>query len=199
MQDREPYETTVRTGSPSLVPEDNLIRRNFFMGGWGGSHVLDHDDGSSHYQDTFNFMTRGGCKSNFGSHKNCSFNVVLGGDVGEGGRPCHLNTHQYWTHNTYVDIDDLSDSPSIPLTTSCLCNLTTIRDQLWQTANNEWSTLSGNATFVCQAEMGCHGTSCLKFDLRAFQALGMESGSTITRAPSAAEAVRRGVALLRPP
>lgn len=100
-QDREPYETTVRTGLPSLVPGDNIIHRNFFMGGFGGDHVLDHDDGSSYYEDTFNFMTRGGCKSNFGSFKNCSYNVVLGGDIGEGGLPCKLNTHQYAFHNPH--------------------------------------------------------------------------------------------------
>ena len=100
--DREPYETIYRDGTPSLIAADTLISRNLILGGWGGQHTLDHDDGSTRYQDTYNFLTKGGCKSNWGAHKNCSQNVVLGGDLGEGGSPCKLNTHQCLLRFTLV-------------------------------------------------------------------------------------------------
>lgn len=72
-----------------------------------------------------------------------------------------------------------------------------IHDQLWQTRDNQWLTLSGNASFIC--DEGKTGGTKREFTLAEFQEAGMEAGSSVGKAPTPAEAVRLGVALLRLP
>merc|ERR1712046_88463 len=72
--DRQPYITTVRTGKPSLVPENRYIHHNFIVSNYHGFKGIDNDDGSSWYQMSYNFMVYGWMhKSNFGGHSKASF------------------------------------------------------------------------------------------------------------------------------
>ena len=56
---RLPFVTTVRDGSPSMVPAWNSNLRNMMMMTNFGFMSLDHDDGSSHWNDSYNFLVGG--------------------------------------------------------------------------------------------------------------------------------------------
>jgi len=72
--------TNFPNGSDSggLKPLPDEISRNFLVAGGGAnSGAADHDDGSSFYEDTSNFMVYGGHKSNFFGHsKRSSANIM---------------------------------------------------------------------------------------------------------------------------
>ena len=68
--------------------------------------VNSHDDGSSYYNDTSNFLVYGGCKNYKGDHKFCGpDNVILfpGIDArSSGGRSCQTNDNAGFASNYYV-------------------------------------------------------------------------------------------------
>jgi len=75
--DRQPYLTSVRTGRPSLVPENRYINRNFIVSNYHGFKGVDNDDGSSWYQISYNFMVFGWMhKSNFDGHSKATFGNI---------------------------------------------------------------------------------------------------------------------------
>ena len=47
------------------------------VAGYNGVWALDHDDGSSYYNDTQNLLVFGGCKNYKGDHKICGPNNVI--------------------------------------------------------------------------------------------------------------------------
>ena len=75
--DRVPYWTKRANGSTEVTPLVNRIFSNLIINGYGGVWTLDHDDGSSYYNDTSNFLVYGGCKNYKGDHKNCGPNNVI--------------------------------------------------------------------------------------------------------------------------
>ena len=75
--DRVPYWTKRANGSTEVTPLVNRIFSNLIINGYGGVWTLDHDDGSSYYDDTSNFLVYGGCKNYKGDHKNCGPNNVI--------------------------------------------------------------------------------------------------------------------------
>jgi len=56
---RLPFVTTVRDGSPSTQPAWNSNLRNFMFHTNFGFMSLDHDDGSSYWNDSYNFLVGG--------------------------------------------------------------------------------------------------------------------------------------------
>merc|ERR1712048_1484228 len=72
--DRLPYLTTVRDGTPSLVPADRHIYGNFIVSNYDGGKGVDNDDGSSYYQIYRNFMVGGWMhKTNWGGRFKASY------------------------------------------------------------------------------------------------------------------------------
>lgn len=68
---RLPFLTTVRNGTPSLVPAERLIRANLLMLNYGGNWALNHDDGSAWYHNDRNVILYSGAKHStfrFGAH-----------------------------------------------------------------------------------------------------------------------------------
>ena len=61
--DRVPYMTRHTDGRLRTVPMRTSVRRNFIVNGYNGVWALDHDDGSSYYNDTSNVLVYGGCKN----------------------------------------------------------------------------------------------------------------------------------------
>jgi hypothetical protein len=47
--DRTPYLTTIRTGTPSLLPAYNNVTENLFISNYNSFDGIDNDDGSSYY------------------------------------------------------------------------------------------------------------------------------------------------------
>lgn len=87
--DRQPFLTEVRNGTPSLVPQWNLIHKNFMICNYGSNLCIDNDDGSAYYkvrlllhisliltQNYHNFHIYGGHKSDFGGHSKLTYNTL---------------------------------------------------------------------------------------------------------------------------
>ena len=71
------------------------VRQNFIVNGYNGVWSLDHDDGSSYYNDSSNFLIYGGCKNYKGDHKICGpDNVIIHPGIdsrSSGGQCCMLS------------------------------------------------------------------------------------------------------------
>jgi len=70
--DRQPFLTTVRDGSPSMIMAWRHIHHNFFIDNYSPQEDVDNDDGSAYYQTHDNFLVYGGqgMKNDFGGHDN---------------------------------------------------------------------------------------------------------------------------------
>jgi len=70
--DRVPYITTLRNGTPSIIPAWRNITRNFVISTYASQEAIDNDDGSSYYSTHDNFFVYAarGLKSDFGGHDN---------------------------------------------------------------------------------------------------------------------------------
>jgi hypothetical protein len=71
--DRLPYFTTIRTGSPSTIPQTNVASGNFIVANYAADGgCLDNDDGSAYYDIHHNFCVFGGHKSDFDGNSKVS-------------------------------------------------------------------------------------------------------------------------------
>ena len=76
--DRLPYLTKVKDGvTPSLTPAQSNMTRNFFICNYHSIYPIDHDDGSSYYYDTYNYLVYGGYKNNLGNNKVVKYNTYI--------------------------------------------------------------------------------------------------------------------------
>ena len=90
--DRQPYITTSRHGSPSVLPLNRTIAYNFILGTYNSQETVDNDDGSSYYDTHHNVLAfaDNGLKSNFGGHNNVHReNLYLMVGSCFYGNPCH--------------------------------------------------------------------------------------------------------------
>merc|ERR1712107_444726 len=54
------------------------VTGNLILNSYGGSHNIDHDDGSEYYNASANVVAFAqACKGNFGSHRLCNNNLIL--------------------------------------------------------------------------------------------------------------------------
>jgi hypothetical protein len=76
--DRQPYLTTIRTGSPSMQMAWRNIHHNFLLDNYSPQEGVDNDDGSEYYDTHDNFMIYGiqGLKADFGGHDNHHTNNI---------------------------------------------------------------------------------------------------------------------------
>ena len=78
--DRTPmlHNTSDSYGAPSWSPGVSTVARNLLVNSYGAGHGIDHDDGSMVWQDVHNVIAYShACKGNFGSNRNCSYNMVI--------------------------------------------------------------------------------------------------------------------------
>lgn len=70
--DRVPYITTLRNGTPSIIPALREITKNFIISVYASQEAIDTDDGSAYYNthDNFFIYAANGLKSDFGGHDN---------------------------------------------------------------------------------------------------------------------------------
>ena len=82
--DRQPYLTGVKNGTPSLMPAQSNLTRNFFINNYHSTWPIDHDDGSCYYYDTYNYLVYGGYKNYLGHSKIVKYNYYIypDGDTG---------------------------------------------------------------------------------------------------------------------
>ena len=65
--DRVPYLTKVLDPNhASLLPMENFVSKCLIIGNYNSQWPIDHDDGSSYWADSYNFVTYGGFKNYLG-------------------------------------------------------------------------------------------------------------------------------------
>ena len=75
--DRQAFLTELNTGTPSLIPLQNNVTRNFLLDGYSASFPIDHDDGSAYYFDSENLIVYGGYKNFLGHSKVSTNNLYI--------------------------------------------------------------------------------------------------------------------------
>ena len=76
--DRVPYLTKVLDPShASLQPMENSVSKCLIMSNYNSVWPIDHDDGSSYWADSYNFLAYGGFKNLFGHSKKALENVYV--------------------------------------------------------------------------------------------------------------------------
>ena len=74
--DRVPYTTTVLDQKKAmLLPMENFVSKCLVMSNYFSVWPIDHDDGSSYWADSYNFLTYGGWKNYLGHSKKALNNV----------------------------------------------------------------------------------------------------------------------------
>ena len=197
--DRQPYLTKLGSSNerPSLTPAETNITNNFFIGNYHSAWPIDHDDGSSYYINTYNFLVYGGHKNHLGHSKTASNNMYIYPDAVHSydlasffSKPYCLTSngaivpdppYEAWTNNTCV----ISNSNVYTINQ---CDPSHLKVIVPFTANNNFYTASGKVFMQCGEKNN--------YTLAQFQALGYDVGSTVSMLPSNMEIISWGKQLL---
>ena len=179
--DRTPYLTKVRYGSiPSLTPAQTNITRNFLIGNYYSRWPLDHDDGSSYYYDTYNYLVYGGSKNYWGHNKVAENNAYIYPDaitsenISNADPYCALTYTptrgefpsgwgEVWSNNTCI-----IGNPNIYLFQNCYPD--DLKDLVPETAYNKFYAPNKYIYILCGGK---------KLSLHEYQKLGYDIGSTV--------------------
>lgn len=181
--DRVPYVTKRNDGTYSNTPIPHTIKNNFIINGYNGVWALDHDDGSSYYNDSSNFLVYGGCKNYKGDHKHCGpDNVIIYPGIdsrASGSRSCQTNDNAGFSYQVYQD-------------NTCV------------QYDGEFYTFSGNSLDPAQVPFTANNSFYSrkavfsynngKAGLKDLQKVGLDLGSTVSDLPTVAEMVAWGKA-----
>ena len=90
------YITTIRTGSPSIVPAMRHLHHNFIIGTYNSQEAIDNDDGSARYLTEHNVLAfaQYGMKSDFGgwqNHHHANIYPYVCSCYGEGANDTYTN------------------------------------------------------------------------------------------------------------
>ena len=189
--DRVPYITTLRNGTPSIVPADRRIHHNFVIANYNSEGAIDTDDGSAYYQTHDNFFALGanGLKSDFGGHDNRHTRNIYAYVSVCFGAPMPFRYFQglndAFFNNTCVAIGD-GILPSVGVYSSDCNGKGGFLDQSWNVSRNRVMTQSGDAKICNKPWAEWFGANYS----------GTDSGSTISKWPADAQLVRWAEALL---
>jgi len=102
--DRQPFLTTVRDGTPSMIMQWRDIHHNFFIDNYSPQEDIDNDDGSCYYHSHDNFLVYGGqaMKNDFGGHDNHHYNNVDAYVHGGLGVTTVIPGHEDYFYGNYV-------------------------------------------------------------------------------------------------
>lgn len=168
--DRTPYATIRKNGTILPYPDYTTITRNLIVNGHNGVWTLDHDDGSSYYNDTTNVLFYGGCKNFRGNNKICGPNnlIIFPGidSRAQGARSCQTNDNGGYCYDSYIGNDCIQGDGNFYTFNG---NITPSNVPF--TANNRFYSTGG--VF-----------SVAGHNLTYFQSLGLDVGSTVKDIPS---------------
>lgn len=160
--DRQPFITSVRTGSNSTLMQWREIHHNFFIDNYSPQENIDNDDGSAYFRSHSNFLVYGanGMKNDFGGHDNHHYGNVYA-YAGQALGVCEtLPGHE----------DQFRDNRAV-LTGTRVGGPQCKGDAKTKMSGNQYFTLSGDIT-VCDKP------------LAQAQAEGMDVGSSVERWPA---------------
>merc|ERR1712139_142034 len=161
--DRQPFYTTVRTGSPSMIMQWREIHNNFFIDNYSPQEDVDNDDGSAYYKTHDNFLVYGGqgMKNDFGGHDNHHYGNIyayVGQGPGDGTTLDEGHEDMFFNNTVVMTGSNVG---------SVICSgkgKTVVHD-------NKYFTPDGKAS------------EC-KMDLAAWQAKGEDKGSSVAKQPA---------------
>lgn len=112
--DRQPFQTTIRTGEPSFQMEFRDVTRNLLIANYGGTKEVDNDDGSLFWRNYGNFMAYGWAQKfkcgGIYSYGNLKAFIDLGGKFDAG---CVLSKQTFypnlWHNDTMIVLNTKSD------------------------------------------------------------------------------------------
>ena len=194
--DRQAFVTTVRDGTPSIVPATNVIHHNFIVADYdadGG--MVDNDDGSSFYDEHNNFGVYGGAKmGNIDGHAKASHgNVFAFPNVY--GKSCFWHWPGWFpldgNWERFYDNACIMDGPGqsyVAMPKGCsFANASTVH-----------LVTHDNKVFAPDADAivsGCGGA----LNFSSWMELGIDQGSTLAALPSNEEVIAMGAAVLGVP
>ena len=205
---RNPYLTTERFGSASIVPAEHIFSSNFIISNYSSIFPFDHDDGSAYYHDDANFLVYAPAKNLFGHSKHYTNNIFAYADVQQSyGKYSAYNSQasgwgdsgwdEWFINNTVVLREGIMysyqggpendpDQPQSP------CNPKDPTDEL----SHPWALSSGNRFYAPNSTVTvlCNTTV---WDLYQFQAAtGEDGGSTVRPLPPTAAIMKQARMLL---
>lgn len=194
--DRQSFITTVRDGTPSIVPAMTAIHHNFIVADYdadGG--MVDNDDGSSFYDEYANFGVYGGAKmGNFDGHSKLSHgNVFAFPNVY--GKSCFWNWDGWFPteghSERFVNNTCIMDGPGqkyISMPSSCT----------FDNSSTVHVIARDNKVFAPNADAVVNGCGS-KLPFAEWMKLGVDQGSTLAALPSNDEVIAMGSAVLGVP
>jgi hypothetical protein len=191
--DRQPYLTdAVQPGLPSLWQHPSFIHHNTLLDNYNCLYPIDHDDGSSFYEDSYNFQIYGGKKNYLGYGKKDHHEIYVYPDVRNHQclreyqpKPGALGWNESWVQNTCVLYER-----QFPYDIQH-CN----------TSNLFLPYLADNKIYIAPGKdfaIDCtvNGTSKL-LSLEQWQALGVDLGTTAQTAPNIQTIIQWGREMLQ--
>jgi len=160
--DRQPFLTTVRDGTPSMIMAWRHIHHNFFIDNYSPQENVDNDDGSAYYSTHDNFLVYGnrGMKNDFGGHDNHHYGNLYA-YAGEGMSVSAQNEGHV----------DMFYGNKVVMTGSSVGNFGCSGAGQTVVHSNAYFTASGQVT-------ECH------MDLATWQARGEDVNSTVAKYPA---------------
>jgi hypothetical protein len=195
--DRSPHVFPGADGRPTMVPAFNHLYGNFFINSGGGGFPIDHDDGSSLYNDTWNVLLYGGAKNLLGHDKRSLNNLYVFPDV-VGGGVCVVDEGPQWpdagygemycnNHCLIYNASRMRDRFAVSGATNTFgsyCDVTRLNETVTHTANNTYygtgfGTLDG-PSIDCNRKL---------VNFSEWKALGQEENSVARPLPTPAQVI----------
>jgi hypothetical protein len=196
--DRQPYLTdAVQPGSPSVWQHDSYINYNTLFNNYHSVWPIDHDDGSSFYVDSYNFIIYGGKKNYLGHSKTDHHEIYVYADLNgdEFGSGYCIDDYKPtrgssgWNETWIQNICTLYGRP-VPYNID-YCDTANLfvpyvaSNQIFVPAGTE-------AAFVCNV----NGVST-RLTLQQWQSYGLDNGTTVGTTPDVQTIIEWGRKMLQ--
>lgn len=197
--DRQAFVTTVRDGTPSIVPAETAIHHNFIVSDYDANGgMIDNDDGSSFYDEYSNFGVYGGAKfANIDGHgKKSHGNVYAFPNVYSKSCFWHwpgwfplAGYEEVFFNNTCIMDGAQQNYIMMPDSQCSFANASVAVSTVHLVAHD-------NKVFAPSAEAVVNGCGTTALPFADWMKLGVDHGSTLAPLPTNDEIVAMGMAVL---
>jgi hypothetical protein len=186
--DRQPYLTdAVQPGLPSLWQHESYIHHNTLFNNYHSVCPIDHDDGSSFYEDSFNFQVYGGKKNHLGNSKTDHDEIYvypnrcINYDSIRGSN----GWNETWVQNTCILYQNPVPYEFTPCDTADLLVPYLANNKIYISSDIE-------VTFLCNV----NGTST-RLSLQQWQSYGLDIGTIVETTPDVQTIIEWGRKMLQ--
>ena len=196
--DRQPYlSDAMQSGSPSLRQHESYIHHNVLFNNYRSVWPIDHDDGSCHYEDSYNFLVYGGKKNYLGNSKMDHHEIYVYSDASTGGFGSNNCLNDYApVHGTSGWNETWIDNICVLYNSTTPYNIEgcdTADLYVPYLANNTIYVAAGTeSVFICKV----NGTST-RLNLQQWQSYGLDIGTTVQTIPDIQTVIQWGRKMLQ--